>query len=224
VRFLPVLAAALAAPLCAHDVISTKVTWSNEISRLVRHRCASCHNGRTAFGMSDYAAARPWAKAIKEETGSRRMPPGQAVPGFGDLEDDGALTQEQIELISDWVEGGAPEGDPGLLPEKSVAASGAKTKPKRVPRIGGPGLEVAGGTRLTRRLLVTAVRPDGFHAGAGGQVVARLPDGNIVPLLWIYAFNPRYARTFFYRTPVLLPAGTEIQIAPAGAGSLTLFP
>jgi hypothetical protein len=31
------------------------------------------------------AGARPWAKAIKEEILERRMPPSQAVKGFGSV-------------------------------------------------------------------------------------------------------------------------------------------
>ena len=101
----------------AHDVISTKVTWTREISRIILEHCVSCHHEKgSAFSLSTYQAARPWAKAIKEETLERRMPPFAAVKGFSDLKDDQSLMQEQLELISDWVEGGAPEGDPGLLP------------------------------------------------------------------------------------------------------------
>ena len=55
--------------------------------------------------------------AIKEEVLERRMPPWGAVKGFGQFQDDQGLTQEQIGLIADWVEGGAPEGDPALPPK-----------------------------------------------------------------------------------------------------------
>src|SRR5947209_216818 len=101
----------------AHDVITTKVTWSREISRLVYKRCASCHHdGGSAFPLITYQDARPWAKAIKEETLERRMPPWGAVKGFGEFRNDQGLTQEDLEIISDWVEGGSPEGNPALLP------------------------------------------------------------------------------------------------------------
>ncbi len=43
------------------------------------------------------------------------------------------------------------------------------------------------------------------------------------PLLWIYNFNPDYARTYYYTSPVDLPAGTKIIMSPADAGKLTLF-
>src|SRR5215471_15755771 len=101
-----------------HDVITTQITFTREISRLVYARCANCHRpGGTAFSLMTYAEARPWAAAIKEEVLERRMPPWGAVKGFGQFKNDQGLTQEQIELIAEWVEGGAPEGDDKLLPK-----------------------------------------------------------------------------------------------------------
>src|SRR3979411_1239561 len=93
-----------------HDVITTKITFDREIIRIVHARCASCHReGGSAFSLMTYDEARPWAKAMQEEVLERRMPPWGAVKGFGEFRDDQALTPEQIELVADWVEGGAPE-------------------------------------------------------------------------------------------------------------------
>ena len=101
----------------AHDIITTKITFSKEISRLIYKRCATCHHdGGAAFSLVKYEEARPWAKAIKEEVLERRMPPWEAVKGFGEFRDDRGLTQEELETISSWVEGGAPEGEPKYLP------------------------------------------------------------------------------------------------------------
>lgn len=58
------------------------------------------------------------------------MPPYGAVIGFGDLKDDTSLTQEQLELITDWVEGGAPEGDANLLPKEPAEAGKPVSKPE----------------------------------------------------------------------------------------------
>src|SRR5262245_289317 len=101
----------------AHDIITTKITWSKEVSRLIYKRCASCHReGGQAFSLINYEQSRPWAKAIKEEVLERRMPPWEAVKGFGEFQNDRGLTGEELEIISDWVEGGAPEGEPKFLP------------------------------------------------------------------------------------------------------------
>ena len=112
------LTAALGGAAWGHDVITTKITFDREIVRIVQARCASCHReGGSAFSLTTYSEARPWAKAMQEEVLERRMPPWGAVKGFGDFRNDQALTPEQIELMADWVEGGAPEGEPKDLPE-----------------------------------------------------------------------------------------------------------
>ena len=57
-----------------------------------------------------YQEAQPQASAIKDAVLSRRMPPWGAVKGFGNFRNDQGLTQQQIELIADWVEGGTTQG------------------------------------------------------------------------------------------------------------------
>src|ERR1041384_1500300 len=99
------------------DVITTPITFSREVSRIFYAHCVSCHRqGGTAFSLATYDEARPWAKTIEEEVLERRMPPWGAVKGFGEFRHDQGLTQEQIEVIADWAEGGAPPGDPKYLP------------------------------------------------------------------------------------------------------------
>src|SRR3954469_12353134 len=116
--FCAALLAGLPGAAWGHDVITTKITFDREIIRIINARCATCHReGGSAFSLTNYNDARTWANAIQEEVLERRMPPWGAVKGFGDFRDDQALTPEQIELIGDWVEGGAPEGEPKDLPE-----------------------------------------------------------------------------------------------------------
>ena len=67
--------AVLALASSAHDVITTPITYSREISRLIYSRCAGCHReGGRAFSLLTYEEARPWAKAIKEEVLTPRRP------------------------------------------------------------------------------------------------------------------------------------------------------
>lgn len=201
--------------LYAHDPITTQVTWDREISRLVYSRCVSCHReGGSAFSLATYDAARPWAKAIKDETLERRMPPFGAVKGFADLRDDQSLTQEQLELISDWVEGGAPEGDPKLLPPD----------PPTPPKPDDPATQVAtvakGSTVLRQAITVCAVEAGGVHQGAMLRAIAQRPDGSVVPLIWIDHYNPKFQRVYYFRQPFTLAAGTRIVMSP---GELSLL-
>jgi hypothetical protein len=204
--------------LGAHDVFSTKITWSREISRIVDKRCASCHReGGSSFALTSFEQARPWAKAIKEEVLERRMPPFGAIKGFGDLADDQSLTQEEIHLIADWVEGGSPEGEPALLEKDPHFEPWAVRAPKT-----GPELVVHGSFTLKHPMTVAALRPKNLKQGASIKVIAGGPEGSVEPLLWVYNYKPEFDRTYYLRTPLALPVGARIETFPADAG-IALF-
>jgi hypothetical protein len=195
----------------AHDVISTKLTWSQEISRIVFKRCASCHRPGAQAPMSllTYQDARPWAKAIKEEVLERRMPPWGAIKGFGEFRHDPSLTPDEIHTVADWVEGGAPEGDPHYLPEPPPAAA-MPAVPLATPTIASDGF------RFAQSRALQAIRPVGLAKGQTMQVTAELPDGSRLPLLWLHAYDPRWTRTYVYRDPPRLPAGTRMRVSGPG--------
>ena len=164
-----------------------------------------------------FEQARPWAKAIKEEVLERRMPPFSAVKGFGELRDDQALTQEEIHLIADWVEGGSPEGDPKLMPsipEFSSASHSHKT---------GHELIVDGSLTLTQPATIAAVHAGALAENSSIKAIAQRPDGSIEPLIWIYKYKPQFDRAYYFRSPVALPAGTKIETYPLGAGTIALL-
>jgi len=102
----------------SHDPITTKVMFNKEIVRIFQRHCLACHDSGaiTNISLATYAQARPWAKSFKEEVLEKRMPPYQAVKGFGRFHDDYALTQREIDQIISWVEGGAPKGDDKDMP------------------------------------------------------------------------------------------------------------
>jgi hypothetical protein len=217
---LTVVFCAAAGMISAHDIITTKITYSKEISRLIYKRCVSCHvHQEGEFSLLTYDSARPWAKSIKEEADARRMPPWQAIKGFAEFKDDRGLTQEEIELIDDWVEGGAPEGNPKHLPDPPKPGNWLDGA---VPK-GSSEVDVASQSKLDAAARVVAIRAKDLKKGASVQVVAARPDGTIEPLLWIYDYNPQFARTYYYVAPVSLPAGTEIEMSPADAGSFALY-
>jgi hypothetical protein len=206
--------------LYAHDPITTQVTWNREIIRLLTARCVSCHHdGGAAFSLATYDDARPWAKAIKEETLERRMPPFAAVKGFADLRDDQSLTMEQLELISDWVEGGAPEGDPTWLPTEVSAPQDGNDKQTDKPEAS-VRTDVAGGTVLGHAMTVNGVEVKSLDTGGSLRAFAQLADGRMEPLIWIYQYNPKFQRPYYFRKPLMLPAGARILM---GAGSLSLL-
>lgn len=204
--------------LLAHDRITTSITWNREISRIVYDRCASCHNEKgSAFPLMTYAEARPWAVAIKEEVLSRRMPPWGGVKGFGEFRNDQGLTQEQLELITGWVEGGVPEGKPKDLPPKPKLSKPAAIKTSRNQ------LVLNGDITLIKPFKLDGLLPDVVPKGVRLRIVAHLPDGSVEPLLWLYEYKAEYRHAFLLRKPLTLPAGTIIRGVPPGA-TLILLP
>jgi hypothetical protein len=210
------------AMLSAHDVISTKITWNREISRIVYKRCGSCHHdGASAFSLMTYQDARPWAKAVKEEVLERRMPPFAAIKGFGEVREEDALTQEELHLIADWVEGGSPEGDdPSVLPKlpefKTAAPAASSGKP-------GPQVVVNGTLTLKEPLTVTGARAGTMAEGSSIQALVQKPDGSVEPLIWIYDYKPKYDRAYSFVKPLSFPAGSKIEIYPPNGGTLALL-
>jgi hypothetical protein len=203
----------------AHNFGANPPTWNREISRLVYDRCASCHReGGTAFSLMTYQEAQPHAVAMKEAVLSRRMPPWGAVKGFGDFRNDQGLTQEQVELISDWVEGGMLKGNnPNVKPDPP------KFDTAGVDAVPSSGLVVHGGTALRHPIMLDGVVPDSIPPRRSFQIVAALPDGRIEPLVWLYEYRAAYRHAFLFRRPLPLPAGTVIRGLPSTA-SIRLIP
>jgi hypothetical protein len=200
----------------AHEPITTKLTWTQEISRIVYKRCASCHQeGGTAFSLVTYGEARPWAKAIREEVLERRMPPWGAVEGVGAFRDDPSLTPLEIEMLVNWVEGGAPEGDAIYLPPKPAFDSSPKSA--QGPK---PLLVIDGSVTLREPITAIAITPRDMPNGSSMEVTAYKPDGSVEHLIWLRNYREEWTRTYWFRDPVRLPAGTRVTVdalAPASA-------
>ena len=94
-------------------------TFTNDVAPILFDNCVSCHRpGEVApMPLRSYEEVRPWARAIKNKVVTREMPPWFADPNFGTFKDDARLTEQEIETIAQWVDAGAPRGDPADLPD-----------------------------------------------------------------------------------------------------------
>jgi mono/diheme cytochrome c family protein len=207
------------ADLSAHDPSSVPITWNREISRVVFDRCATCHRqGGTAFSLMTYKDAQPRADAIKASVISRRMPPWGAVKGFGNFRNDTGLTQEQVALFAEWVEGGAPRGNnPNALPQAPTFAAASEF---HTPA---DAMTITGDVTLDRAMSLDGMLPVHVADGTEMRIVAARPDGAVEPLLWLYEYKDAYRHPFLFRKPVELPAGTTIRGVRAGA-TIQLLP
>ncbi len=86
------------------------VTFFRDVLPILQTHCQECHRPGQMAPMSliSYEEVRPWAKAIKEQVHSRKMPP---FPGEGDFANDRRLKPSDIEVLSTWADSGAPKGD-----------------------------------------------------------------------------------------------------------------
>jgi hypothetical protein len=206
------VAAGVLLTFLAHDPITTRITWTVEVSRIINRRCINCHAKASAVDLSSYAQARPWAKAIRNQVLARKMPPWGAVKGFGDFRNDPSLTPLEMEMLTQWVEGGAPEGDQAYLPKP---ASVATAKPPAFQWRPLP-------TSIQGTLTVQAIRASGPT-----EVSAYLPDGTVEHLLYIRDPQPKYKQAYVFREPIILPAGTKFKLTGAPVevtGSLNRYP
>lgn len=202
----------------AHDIITTPITFDREILRIVDARCASCHHsGGPAFSLMTYKDARPWAEAIKEEVLARRMPPWGAVKGFGDFRNDQALTEEQLELVVSWADGGVPEGEEkDIPPTPKFDATAPDTPPKG-------SVTVSGDFTVKSDFKLDGLWPQKVPDKASFQIIAQLPDGSLEPLLWIQEYKQQWGHPFLLRDAMNLPKGTVIRGVPKDA-TVTLLP
>ena len=102
----------LAVEFPAAHARTTKVTWTADIASIMQARCAQCHQagGFGLVALGTYAEAKAAAPRIRDEVLAGRMPPWPAVRRFGDYRNDASLSPVEAELITRWVEGGAPLG------------------------------------------------------------------------------------------------------------------
>jgi hypothetical protein len=191
--------------LLAHDLITTNLTYTRDVSRIFARRCVSCHGVGASIPLTTYEEARPWAVAIKEQVLSRSMPPWGAVKGFGNLAKDGALNQEELMIIAAWVIGGAPKGDPSLLPKDPPPVKSAD-EPSTTD-----GLVIDTRGSVTRPLRAVGLRTISPGKVDSARITARLPDGRIEPLVWLYRYDAKYRSAFYFKDSIELPAGSTIE-------------
>ena len=97
-----------------------KATFSKDVAPIFQAKCQECHQPNSIAPMSliTYQDARPWARSIKDRVATRQMPPWHIDRSVGvqKFKNDMSLTDEQVETIVRWVDGGSLQGDPKDLP------------------------------------------------------------------------------------------------------------
>lgn len=100
------------------DHKDSKVTYCNQVARIVFDKCARCHRpGEVApFSLLSYKETARHALQIKEVVQRKLMPPWKPISKFGHFQNEQRLTEDEIETICNWVTDGMPEGNRSQLP------------------------------------------------------------------------------------------------------------
>jgi hypothetical protein len=101
-------------------------TFSKDVASIIYKNCASCHRPGEIAPMSllTYEDARPWAKAIRDEVAERHMPPWHSDAPAGTFHNERLLSETDRATLIGWANGGAPRGDPALMPPMPVLPDG----------------------------------------------------------------------------------------------------
>jgi hypothetical protein len=114
-------------PLAAQS--GSKPTFTKDIAPIFQRSCQNCHRPGSVAPMPllTYDEVRPWARSIKQRTGLGRTKMGVMPPwfidktvGIQDYKDDFSLSDKEIATIAEWVDGGAPRGNPADMPPPLV--------------------------------------------------------------------------------------------------------
>ena len=101
------------------------MTFSKDVAPIFQAKCQECHQPGSIAPMSliTFQEARPWARSIKERVATRQMPPWHIDRSVGvqKFKNDMSLSDEQVDTIVRWVDGGALQGDPKDMPPPKAA-------------------------------------------------------------------------------------------------------
>jgi uncharacterized protein (TIGR03437 family) len=103
--------------LCSAASAQT-VTFNEHIAPIIYNNCSKCHHvGEVApFPLMSYTDVASHGRDIVIQTQSHFMPPWKPEPGWTAYRDERHLTQQQIDLIQQWVAAGMPQGDSAKAP------------------------------------------------------------------------------------------------------------
>ena len=103
------------------------VTFTKDVLPIMQRACQQCHRAGSVAPMSllTYEEVRPWARAIRDKTAQREMPPWfiERNVGVSRFKEDASLSNEEIDTIGRWVDAGAPRGNPADAPPPIELAS-----------------------------------------------------------------------------------------------------
>ena len=93
-------------------------TFHKDVEPIMQAKCQQCHrpNDVAPFALITYNDVSTYAADVQLQLGNNAMPPWKPVAGYGSFRNSYALTDAERQTMMDWLNAGAPEGDPNDAP------------------------------------------------------------------------------------------------------------
>jgi hypothetical protein len=109
----------------AHEGITAKFTYNEDVYPVFLNRCGRCHvdGGIGPMSLLKYEDAFPWAESLRAELltayGDMRPEAGGAPVDPHDFVKAAhrQISARELDIVLDWASGGTPEGDRARVPE-----------------------------------------------------------------------------------------------------------
>lgn len=114
--------------LAGYMSIQAQVTFSEHIAPIIYDNCTVCHRAGEIgpMALTNYDEVKTWGSMIEYTTSIKYMPPWPADKEFSTFVGERGLTDDEIQIISEWVTNGMPQGDPNLEPDPPVFPTGSQ--------------------------------------------------------------------------------------------------
>lgn len=172
------------------------------------------------ISLQSYDEVRPWAKSIGKAVQSGVMPPWHANRAVGDFRNDRSLSDDQIDTILRWANGGAPEGDPADLPEPRTFLDDewilgepdfvVQLEEVEVPA-GDPNHEVRASYKFWQSGRIMGLILHMHYRDKDFTYTAHYPDGRSEVLLSVPRYDFNWQTKCEILEPIAIPAGTTIE-------------
>ena len=108
-------------------ILFSQINYSEHISPIIYNNCTECHRVGASGPMpfTNYNEVASLGMMIEYVTESGYMPPWHADTDYSNFLGERGLTDEEKQLISDWVDGGMLQGDPSLEAQIPEFAEGS---------------------------------------------------------------------------------------------------
>jgi len=116
------------------------LTYYKHVKAILDRNCTGCHvvGGVGPFPLDTWEAVQPLAATIEYAVMNNIMPPWHPDPDCKHLKGERVLAEADKQLISDWVAGGALEGDPADDPHVGAPGDTVLANPSRIVTAAAP--------------------------------------------------------------------------------------